>query len=101
MDGIQWRTRTGDPWRNVPEGYGPWDWVCDLFRRWQRDGTWAAILTQLQTEADTNGLFTWDVSVDSAVCRAISTPPKRRKGDLTGLDPVDRGKYGSKVQPDH
>nr|WP_324607703.1 transposase [Streptomyces sp. NRRL S-646] len=28
---------------DVPERYGPWDRVYDLFRRWQRDGTWARI----------------------------------------------------------
>ncbi|WP_437107575.1 transposase [Streptomyces flaveolus] len=41
IEGRRWRTRTGAPWRDVPERYGPWDRVCDLFRRWQRDGTWA------------------------------------------------------------
>ncbi|MFI8277973.1 transposase [Streptomyces sp. NPDC085929] len=35
------RTRTGAPWRDVPERYGPWDRAYDLFRRWQRDGNWA------------------------------------------------------------
>ncbi|WP_369169026.1 IS5 family transposase [Streptomyces sp. R28] len=70
IDGIRWRTRTGAPWRDVPERYGPWDRVYDLFRRWQRDGTWARIVTQLQAEADVKGLITWDVNVDSSVCRA-------------------------------
>ncbi|MFJ5685729.1 transposase [Streptomyces sp. NPDC093099] len=46
-DGVRWRTRTGAPWRDVPERYGPWDRVHDLFRRRQRDGTWARIVTQL------------------------------------------------------
>ncbi|WP_308312683.1 transposase [Streptomyces sp. ISL-11] len=40
IDGIRWRTRTGAPWRDVPERYGPWDRVYELFRRWQRNGTW-------------------------------------------------------------
>jgi len=70
IDGIRWRTRTGAPWRDVPERYGPWDRVYDLFRRWQRDGTWARILSRLQAEADAKGLITWDVNVDSTVCRA-------------------------------
>nr|WP_229897950.1 IS5 family transposase [Streptomyces anulatus] len=83
MDGIRWRTRTGAPWRDVPERYGPWDRVYDLFRRWQRDGTWARILTQLQAEADAKGLITWEVNVDSTVCRAHQhAPPERKKGDL-------------------
>ncbi|MET9640855.1 IS5 family transposase [Streptomyces virginiae] len=70
IDGIRWRTRTGAPWRDVPERYGPWERVYDLFRCWQRDGTWARILTQLQAAADAKGLITWDVNVDSTVCRA-------------------------------
>ncbi|GAB1340165.1 hypothetical protein ACE1SV_67550 [Streptomyces sp. E-15] len=70
VDGMRWRTRTGAPWRDVPERYGPWDRVYDLFRRWQRDGTLARILTRLQAEADAKGLITWDVNVDSTDCRA-------------------------------
>ncbi|MGW4610334.1 transposase [Streptomyces sp. NPDC004532] len=69
-DGMRWRTRTGAPWRDVPERYGPWDRVYDLFRRRRRDGTWAGIVTRRQAQADANGLIPWDVNVDSTVCRA-------------------------------
>jgi transposase len=58
IDGIRWRTRAGTPWRDVPERYGPWDRVYDLFRRWQRNGTRKRILEQLQTAADVKGLIT-------------------------------------------
>jgi transposase len=70
IDGIRWRTRTGAPWRDVPARYGAWQTVYGLFRRWQRDGTWARILTGLQADADAHGLITWDVSVDSTITRA-------------------------------
>ena len=70
IDGIRWRTRTGAPWRDVPARYGVWQTVYGLFRRWQRDGTWARILTGLQAGADARGLITWDVSVDSTITRA-------------------------------
>ncbi|MFD4653680.1 IS5 family transposase [Streptomyces sp. NPDC058441] len=70
IDGIRWRTRAGTPWRDVPGRYGPWDRVYDLFRRRQCDGTWKRVFTELQAQADENGLITWDVSVDSTVCRA-------------------------------
>ncbi|MGW5736315.1 MULTISPECIES: IS5 family transposase [Streptomyces] len=82
IDGIRWRTRTGAPWRDVPERYGPWDRVYDLFRRWQRDGTWARILTRLQAEADAKNLITWEVSVDSTVCRAHQHAAGAAKRDL-------------------
>ncbi|MGI5430835.1 IS5 family transposase [Streptomyces sp. CA-179760] len=99
IDGIRWRTRTGAPWRDVPERYGPWDRVYDLFRRWQRDGTWARILTQLQAEADAKGLITRDVNVDSTVCRAHQhAAGAAKKGDLQKeppggifVEPADHG----------
>jgi transposase len=53
--------------------------VYGLFRRWQRDGTWAAILSALQARADAAGLITWDVSVDSTVARAHQHAAGARK----------------------
>jgi transposase len=70
IDGTRWRTRVGAPWRDVPTCYGPWQTVYGLFRRWQRDGTWRAILTGLQARADAAGLLTCDVSVDTTIARA-------------------------------
>ncbi|MFF5712538.1 IS5 family transposase [Streptomyces sp. NPDC012756] len=79
IDGIRWRTRAGTPWRDVPERCGPWDRVYDLFRRWRRDGTWKQVFEQLQVQADAKGLITWDVSVDSTVCRAHQHAAGARK----------------------
>jgi transposase len=79
IDGIRWRTRIGAPWRDVPERYGPWESVYGLFRRWQRDGSWARILTLLQARADAAGLITWEVSVDSTVARAHQHAAGARK----------------------
>jgi transposase len=79
IDGIRWRVRAGVPWRDVPERYGPWESVYGLFRRWQRNGTWARILSALQARADAAGLITWDVSVDSTVARAHQHAAGARK----------------------
>jgi transposase len=79
IDGIRWRTRVGSPWRDVPPRYGPWQTVYGLFRRWQRDGTWARIFTGLQALADAAGLITWDVSVDSTIARAHQHAAGARK----------------------
>jgi transposase len=79
IDGIRFRTRTGIPWRDLPERYGPWQTVYTLFRRWQRDGTWHRIFEQLQARADAEGLITWDVSVDSTVARAHQHAAGARK----------------------
>jgi transposase len=85
VDGIRWRTRTGAPWRDVPACYGSWSAVYGLFRRWQRDGTWARVLTALQARADAAGLITWDVSVDSTVARAHQHAVGARKRGICRL----------------
>ncbi|MCX4460134.1 IS5 family transposase [Streptomyces sp. NBC_01728] len=79
IDGIRFRVRTGIPWRDVPVEYGPWARSYDLFRRWQRDGTWQRIFTALQARADANSLITWDLNVDSTVCRTHQHAAGARK----------------------
>ena len=56
--------------RDLPTECGPWQTVYGLFRRWQRDGVWSSVLTRLQARADAVGLITWEVNVDSTICRA-------------------------------
>ncbi|MFC5253626.1 MULTISPECIES: transposase [Streptomyces] len=48
----------------MPVEYGPWGRIYDLFRRWQRNGTWHQVLTRLQALADAKGAIVWDLSVD-------------------------------------
>lgn len=79
INGIRFRTRTGIPWRDLPERYGPWETVYGLFRRWQREGTWHRIFERLQTQADAKGLITWDISVDSTIARAHQHAAGARK----------------------
>ncbi|MCX5384717.1 IS5 family transposase [Streptomyces sp. NBC_00083] len=79
IDGMRFRTRTGIPWRDVPERYGPWARVYDLFRRWQRYGSRQRILEQLQAQADARELIIWDLNVDSTVCRAHQHAAGARK----------------------
>ncbi|MEU9214211.1 hypothetical protein AB0D27_41580 [Streptomyces sp. NPDC048415] len=49
------------------------------FRRWQRDGTWQSILAELQVQSDAKELITWDINVDSTVCRAHQHAAGARK----------------------
>jgi transposase len=79
IDGIRWRVRAGTPWRDIPDCYGSWAAAYALFRRWQRDGTWARILTALQSAADMAGRIVWDVSIDSTVARAHQHAAGARK----------------------
>jgi transposase len=48
IDGILWILRTGAPWRDLPEEFGPWGTVWDWFDKWNHDGTLDEILRQLR-----------------------------------------------------
>lgn len=48
VDGILWIMRTGSPWRDLPEQFGPWATVWDLFNKWNGDGTLDEILRRLR-----------------------------------------------------
>ena len=52
IDGIFFRTRTGCPWRDLPERFGNWKTVYNRHRRWSGDGTWEMILDRLRAGCD-------------------------------------------------
>ena len=70
VNGILWKLRTGSPWRDLPERYGPWQTCFDRLGRWRRDGTWDRLLSHAQTKSDAVGEVEWEVSVDDTVIRA-------------------------------
>lgn len=49
VDGILWILRTGAPWRDLPEEFGPWGTVWDLFDKWNADGTLDTALSRLRS----------------------------------------------------
>ncbi|MFB7750215.1 IS5 family transposase [Streptomyces sp. NPDC056121] len=99
INGVRWRVRTGVPWRDLSAEYGRWQTVYGLFRRWQREGVWGRILTVLQARADAAGLITWEVNVDSTICRAHQHAAGARRDGAgqkqppggTGTEPDDHG----------
>lgn len=48
LNGILWILRTGAPWRDLPDEFGPWATVWDLFDKWNADGTLDKILDRLR-----------------------------------------------------
>lgn len=43
LNGIYWRLRTGSPWANIPERYGPATTCYNRFVRWRKLGVWDRI----------------------------------------------------------
>ncbi|MDG4820523.1 IS5 family transposase [Asanoa sp. WMMD1127] len=84
INGILWKLRTGAPWRDLPERYGPWKTCHERLRRWTTDGTWELILARAQVYDDGQPVE-WIISVDSSVVRAHQhAAGARKKGDLPG-----------------
>ncbi len=52
MDGIFFVLRTGTPWRDLPERYGPYTTCFNRYNRWSRNGLWEKIMSKLQELAE-------------------------------------------------
>ncbi len=65
VDSVLFRAKTGMPWRDLPDRFGPWKTVYNRFNNWARKGHWAAIFRDLQLEMDQTGSI-----ADGSIVRA-------------------------------
>lgn len=65
LDAVIYRARTGMPWRDLPDRFGPWKSVYNRFRNWALKGAWKRIFNALSIEVDEEGSI-----VDGTVVRA-------------------------------
>jgi len=71
LDGTLWVLRTGAPWRDLPERFGPWQTVYHHFNAWRKDGTFDKVLLALQVRLDRDGKLDWDLwCIDGSYVRA-------------------------------
>lgn len=61
LNGILWILRSGAPWRDLPERYGPWQTVYHRFNTWRSKGVFDQILEALQIRLDAEGRIDWDL----------------------------------------
>src|SRR3954468_14848008 len=54
LNGIYWRLRTGSPWADIPERYGPPTTCANRFRRWGKIGVWDRIFEAVSRAYDGN-----------------------------------------------
>jgi transposase len=55
IDAVLYRAKTGIPWRDLPERFGPWKSVYNRFSNWSRRGIWKRIYKALQVRVDKTG----------------------------------------------
>jgi transposase len=79
INAILWKLRTGAPWRDLPERYGPWKTAHERLRIWTSDGTWDRILDHVIVKDDSVGNVEWTVSIDSSSVRAHQHSAGARK----------------------
>lgn len=105
IDGVRFRVRTGCPWRDVPDRYGPWWRVYGLFAGWQLLGVWEDLERALVAAADAAGKIGWEVSVDSTTARAHvhAAGARRDSSERIAEEPDDhalgrsRGGWSTKI----
>ena len=52
LNGIFWVLRSGAPWRDLPNNFGPYTTCYNRFVRWRRAGVWARIMSALAEAHD-------------------------------------------------
>src|SRR6188474_1662166 len=65
VEAVLWWRRTGVPWRDLPDEFGPWKTVFNRFDRWSKKGNWHRLFAALKTDVDDE----WH-SLDSTINRA-------------------------------
>ena len=71
LNGVLWVLRSGAPWRDLPERYGPWQSIYHHFNSWRRTKVFERILESLQMRLDAEGHIDWDLwCVDGSSIRA-------------------------------
>jgi transposase len=75
INGIFYVLRTGSPWRDLPERYGPYTTVYNRFNRWAKKGIWLRIFEVLAAKSPQSMQF-----IDSSIVRAHQHAAGGKKG---------------------
>ena len=65
VNGIFYVLRTGSPWRDLPERYGPYNTIYNRFNRWPKKGGWLAMFEALAKRSPQSLQL-----IDSSIVRA-------------------------------
>ena len=77
LNAMIWLARSGAPWRDLPERYGPWESVYSRFRKWIDDGILDNIFRILSLESALE-----ELSLDASIVQAHQHSAGAKKGGL-------------------
>ena len=75
LNGIFFVLRTGTPWRDLPERYGPYTTVYNRFNRWAKRGVWLKVFEALAAKSPQSMHL-----IDSSIVRAHQHASGGKKG---------------------
>jgi transposase len=78
IDAVLYRAKTGVPWRDLPERFGPWKTVYNRFANWAERGVWEKVFKALQLDVDETGSI-----IDGSVIRAHQDSSGGKGGSST------------------
>jgi transposase len=76
LNGIFYILRTGAPWRDLPERYGPRTTVYNRYARWGERGVWHGIFEALVQECEDALIF-----IDASIVKAHRAASGSKKGN--------------------
>ena len=76
LNGIFYILRTGAPWRDLPERYGPYTTVYNRYNRWGERGVWKDIFDALAEESEDSLIF-----IDASIVKAHRAASGSKKGN--------------------
>ena len=82
LDGIYWRLRTGSPWAEIPERYGPATTCYNRFVRWAKIGVWDRVFEAISKAYDGDLQM-----IDSSSIRVHQHGANGKKGGLKKRHP--------------
>lgn len=75
LNGIFYVLRTGSPWRDLPERYGPYTTCYNRFDRWAKAGVWLRVFEALAQHSPQSMHL-----IDSSIVRAHQHAAGGKKG---------------------
>ena len=92
LNGMIWIARSGAPWRDLPERYGPWESVYSRFRKWIEDGILDNIFRILSLDAELE-----ELSIDSSIIQTHQHSAGAKKRGLSNEIGPSRGGASTKI----
>ena len=86
LNGIFWRLRTGSPWADIPERYGPPTTCYNRFVRWREKGVWDRVFEAVSAspDGDLMAIDSTSIRVHQHGANGKKGGPRKRRRQVRG-----------------